>query len=416
VAEDGGKGTFVAVVATNVYSRDGCVLEPRGGDLRQYARNPVVLWAHDYRGLPIGRSRKLGFADEGKTVRLVSRGELHRETGLSREVWALLSRGCLNATSVGFKVYRVRKLTPKEVGIKPKDKEADEEAGEINFRPSDVRYRILEWEFLEYSIVPVPADPAALVMGIRSLHEAGVSLPELEARLRAGGIEVPELVPREVRADMGGTYEVRAEDAPPESRPEETEDFVHIPVRAKGQFVPESFRTIAISKDQGISAVIGKLKTAPQGSTKIQKYLFAKAKGWTMAKAKDWVKKHRKSVNLCLDAWQEVEGREPADGEQFGWCETPADATGVLVPLEVEQESRVGATLSRKTKQALLGIAQGMNKSAQYLVRFVEANGKPEQEKPKDGPKDEPKKGVALLTGESLRTLVRDAAAREQGR
>ena len=47
------------------------------------------------------------------------------------------------------------------------------------------------------------------------------------------------------------------------TKPEETENFIHIPVRDKGLFNPESFRTISISKSEGISAVAGKLKNPP---------------------------------------------------------------------------------------------------------------------------------------------------------
>lgn len=78
--------------------------------------------------------------------------------------------------------------------------------------------------------------------------------------------------------------------------PEETADYIHIPIRSKGLFVDTSFRTISISDSKGIKAVIGKLKTDPGGSTKVQKYLFAKAKGWTMEKAKSWVKEHKAEI------------------------------------------------------------------------------------------------------------------------
>ena len=74
--------------------------------------------------------------------------------------------------------------------------------------------------------------------------------------------------------------------------PEETKDYIHIPIKDSNKFVTKSFRTISISK-LGISAVIGKLKSDPSGSTKVQKYLFLKSKGWTMSKAKSWVKSHK---------------------------------------------------------------------------------------------------------------------------
>lgn len=80
--------------------------------------------------------------------------------------------------------------------------------------------------------------------------------------------------------------------------PETTERYVHIPIRNKNDFVQASFRTITISKSQGILAVIGKLKSDPRGSTHIQKYMFSKAKGWTMEKARKWVREHRHSFSM----------------------------------------------------------------------------------------------------------------------
>jgi len=87
----------------------------------------------------------------------------------------------------------------------------------------------------------------------------------------------------------------------PHKDPEETENFVHVPVRDAGLFVDNSFRTIEIDADKGIKAVIGKLKSDPKGSTKVQKFIFDKSKGWTLEKAKAWVNEHK-------DAAEEAQG------------------------------------------------------------------------------------------------------------
>jgi hypothetical protein len=77
--------------------------------------------------------------------------------------------------------------------------------------------------------------------------------------------------------------------------PEVTENYVRIRVRDPGLFVDGSFRTIVLSADQGIHAIIGKLKSDPSGSTVIQNYMFEIAKGWTMEKAQAWVSQHKDS-------------------------------------------------------------------------------------------------------------------------
>jgi hypothetical protein len=80
--------------------------------------------------------------------------------------------------------------------------------------------------------------------------------------------------------------------------PEETENMIHIRVRDPEQFVEGKFRTIVLSAEQGISAVIGKLKSDPNGSTVVQKYIFDKSKDWTMEKAQAWVKEHKDCFKL----------------------------------------------------------------------------------------------------------------------
>jgi len=102
-----------------------------------------------------------------------------------------------------------------------------------------------------------------------------------------------------------------------EFKPEETEEYIHIPVRAAGDFVEGSFRTITISADQGIKAVIGKLTSDPDGSTKIQKYLFAKDKGWTMEKARAWVKEHKKGEAEWIETAEAQEAEETKQAEEL---------------------------------------------------------------------------------------------------
>lgn len=79
--------------------------------------------------------------------------------------------------------------------------------------------------------------------------------------------------------------------------PEVTEKYVRIRVRDPDLFVDGSFRTIVLSADEGIHAVIGKLKSDPEGATVIQNYMFELAKDWTMEKAQAWVKKHKDAAN-----------------------------------------------------------------------------------------------------------------------
>jgi hypothetical protein len=94
--------------------------------------------------------------------------------------------------------------------------------------------------------------------------------------------------------------------------PEETEGFVHVPVDDAGDFVQGSFRTIIIDADKGIEAVVGKLKTDPEGSMHIQSFLFDKSLDWTMEKAEAWVAEHKSSG----DAEEPRKAGEPKSDRQ----------------------------------------------------------------------------------------------------
>ncbi|MEM3875398.1 MAG: hypothetical protein QXU45_09745 [Candidatus Bathyarchaeia archaeon] len=75
---------------------------------------------------------------------------------------------------------------------------------------------------------------------------------------------------------------------------EETDQYIRSGHRDPEDFEQNSFRTITLSEDEGIKAVIGKLKG--ENKTTVQSYLFDKAKSWNVEKAKAWFEKHREAT------------------------------------------------------------------------------------------------------------------------
>jgi len=75
---------------------------------------------------------------------------------------------------------------------------------------------------------------------------------------------------------------------------EETQDFIRSGHRNPEEFEPDSLRTITLSEEEGIQAVIGK----PKGkkTTEVVSYLFKKEKGWTLEKAKEWFKQRQEKA------------------------------------------------------------------------------------------------------------------------
>lgn len=71
---------------------------------------------------------------------------------------------------------------------------------------------------------------------------------------------------------------------------DESHNYIRKRVREPDTFQPYSFRTIWLSQEEGIRAVVGK----PKGEDKltIQLIMFAKKKDWTFEKARKWIKDH----------------------------------------------------------------------------------------------------------------------------
>jgi hypothetical protein len=122
--------------------------------LENYARNPVVLWGHDYWGErpPIGRAE---VAVEGE--RLLARVRFDQEDGFARQVERKYRDGFLNAVSVGWRTVK-------------------EDGSSVDWEDIRKGETELFYELLDISAVPVPGDPDALLLrqerALRGLRDA----------------------------------------------------------------------------------------------------------------------------------------------------------------------------------------------------------------------------------------------------
>ena len=149
VKVDDAERTVTAVISTGAIDRDKEVLLPKGLDTENYMKNPVVMWAHDYSDMPIGKARYI----DKKRKEIVAQVEF-ADSEKANEVYELFKGGFLKAFSVGFIIKKSHAPTPDEI------KKTPEWA---------VVYRVIdEWELLEFSAVPVPANPEALATAVKS--------------------------------------------------------------------------------------------------------------------------------------------------------------------------------------------------------------------------------------------------------
>lgn len=131
-----GSRKMAFTISTASVDRDGDTIDPNGWDLRNYMRNPTVLWAHNHTQPPIGKASHVWTDSKGlhATVEFPPVGVYP----FADQIHDLVKAGFLNATSVGF----VSKAS----------------------RPSESGQTITRAELLEFSIVSVGSNPDALVM------------------------------------------------------------------------------------------------------------------------------------------------------------------------------------------------------------------------------------------------------------
>ncbi|MGH9256753.1 MAG: HK97 family phage prohead protease [Vicinamibacterales bacterium] len=129
------------VISTGAVDRDNDTIDPHGWQLDNYRKNPVVLWAHAYAQLPLAKA--LDVRVEG--TRLVADAEF-ADHDFANTVLRLIDGGFLRATSVGFRPHKSVR---------------NEQRGGVDY---------IEQELLEFSVVPVPANAAA----VRHLKAAGL--------------------------------------------------------------------------------------------------------------------------------------------------------------------------------------------------------------------------------------------------
>lgn len=144
-------GAITIAISSATPDRDNDTVSVAGWDLGNYRKNPVILWAHDSRQPPVGRSSR----EWVERALLMSTPDFTPADlyPFGHMIGRMVQGGWLNAASVGFR--------PLEWSYRD-----DARGFGVDF---------LKQELLEYSIVPIPANPEALV-GAKS---AGIDLAPL---------------------------------------------------------------------------------------------------------------------------------------------------------------------------------------------------------------------------------------------
>ena len=93
-------GSYEAVITTPAKDRQEEIVVSTGADIGAYMKNPVVLYGHDYAGLPVAKTLSLTTTEAGISARFI-----FPKAGVSTradEVHNLWDQHFLNAISIGF--------------------------------------------------------------------------------------------------------------------------------------------------------------------------------------------------------------------------------------------------------------------------------------------------------------------------
>lgn len=138
IKEVGDDRKFKVIASTGTVDRYNEIIVPEGIKKDNYMKNPVVLWAHSYKELPIGIADKVYVKD--KKVIVEGRFAPADANPEAEKIKKLYDGGFLRAVSIGFTAKAWEDFKDDE-GYKRK---------------------YTKWELLELSFVPVPANPEAL--------------------------------------------------------------------------------------------------------------------------------------------------------------------------------------------------------------------------------------------------------------
>ena len=213
-----GDRSYEFTASTSTQDRDGEVIEAAGWDLKNFKKNPVIMYAHDYRSLPIGKATKVWLTG-GKlknTVQFPPEGTYEFADIVER----LVDTGYLRTESVGF--------IPKKW-----EDGNDEKAPKRTY---------LKQELLEISLVPVPSNPDALR---NAVTEGVITTKELDTLTKPEETEDKEekaTTQAEVRDEIDGLKGLIEDVGLNKEAMKEAWELIRQIMRLAGDDIPDDIR------------------------------------------------------------------------------------------------------------------------------------------------------------------------------
>lgn len=220
------------VGSSAVVDRMGDIIDQGGWNLKDFLNNKVILWGHNVREEkpPIAKALKVWVEGKGtKNAKLMFDLTFDLQDSFAAEIYRKIKDGFLNTVSVGFLPHEWEELDP------------DNWFGGLKFTKQDL---------LELSIVPIPANPEALIQ-LNSMAKSDKRFSPVEEKDIFGQVE-----DNRFKKMLKESKEITDEKARSVSDKE-----LIVEVKAIEDFEEGSFRALKMKKnDKEYVAIIGKLK------------------------------------------------------------------------------------------------------------------------------------------------------------
>ena len=406
---------WISTVSIDTY---GEVMLPKGAQLKHYKKNPMVLWGHNYREPENIMGSNLEIEVTEKGLMTLTQFALSEEK--AARVFRLYKGKHLRMWSVGF--IPIKGMKPKE----PK-KDADlEKLYEWVPNPEEVQWIHQKWRLLEYSAVPIGANPDALTIAVK---EAGGPDDIIAECNSFGECLLKQVEENKTIIDLGGLNkdgqkeeERKEEEKKKEGTEGEEDEFVYDPdeeglewdstegvdpdvfkqeyeegekvsdeyvqkpypnehacrLVAPAKFKKGSFRSYSRTSAGKVYRVIaGRL----EGKTAMTEQSFRYAKDvWTVSQAKAHCKGH-KGILFEPAAGKDAEVPILKEHEKEDYLKMTPEMfesfKSELAELKELIGAKEGAELSSKNRKIVQGAVEAMATAVEKLNELLEATEKP---------------------------------------
>jgi len=259
------EGTLVGIASKAIIDRDNELILNDAWKLDNFRKNPVLMLAHQYNELPVGKCLWIKSSQDG--LRFKAK---FANTARGKEVYELYKSGIMNCFSVGFKAN----------------------PGGFVDNPTDVRYKGVkrlykDVELLEISCVPIPANNQSLCEYVKS---GKIQTKALRDEL----IEILDI------KDIGEEI-IEIKDGI------SSDNWIEVPIEEASSHKACKKKSIVISKKEGIEGLFC------DDDQKIVSYMFDPEK-WDETKAKKYIEdNHGKSFSIMEGKLIDIESKSHFD-------------------------------------------------------------------------------------------------------